>query len=107
RAILLVVVADGRILRYADYRLPPPDMIFNRWVIAIGAALLALVIGYMGLRIIPGTWHSFRQRLANYRQETHDLRDFFITTTFIRFLLTAAAVVGALYLLLSAALYNA
>ena len=106
RAILLVVVADGRILRYNDYRLPPPEIAFNRWVVAGGALLLAVVIGYMGFRIVPATWHTFRQRLAGYRQDAHDMRDFFVVSTFVRFLLTSAIVLGALYLLLSAALTN-
>lgn len=106
RAILLVVVADGRILRYADYRLPPPFIHFNRWLLAAGALALAVVIGYMGYRLIPGAWHSFRARVAGYRDDPHDMRDFFLASSFVRFALTLAVVLGAVFLLLQAAYTN-
>src|SRR5690606_12748797 len=106
RAILLVVVADGRILRYADYRLPPPYIHFSHWLIAAGALALAAVIAYMGYRLIPSAWRGFRSEVAGYRDDPRDMRDFYLAMAFVRFVLTAVAVLGAIFLLLQAAYYN-
>ena len=104
RAILLVVVADGRILRYADYRLPPPYVWFNRWILGIGALILAVVIGYMGITLVRSSWRALRARIQSYRTDLSDFRDVFVVLTALRFLLIVAAAAGAVVLLVTTAI---
>lgn len=104
RAILLVVVADGRILRYADYRLPPPYVWFNRGMLAIGAAILAVVIGYMGIALVRSGWRGLRERIHNFRTDQSDFRDLFLIFVALRFLLVLVVSVGAVVLLVGAAI---
>ncbi|MDL1899921.1 hypothetical protein FBR02_04040 [Anaerolineae bacterium CFX9] len=103
RAILLVVVADGRILRYADYRLPPPWVYIDHRLIAAGAVVLAVLVAIMGRRLILSSWKSLRARLANYRSEQSDFRDFFLFLTFVRLVVSVITVGGAIVLLAAAA----
>jgi ribose/xylose/arabinose/galactoside ABC-type transport system permease subunit len=104
RAILLVVVADGRILRYADYRLPPPNVWFNRWILGLGALVLAVAIGYMGITLVRSGWRALRGRIQNYRNDLSDFRDVFVVLTALRFLLVLVIAVGAVALLLTTAI---
>jgi ribose/xylose/arabinose/galactoside ABC-type transport system permease subunit len=90
RAILLVVVADGRILRYADYRLPPPNVDLNRWVVIIGGGLLAALILFMAVPSIFDAWRKLQQRLANFASDTHDFRDFYVFLNAARVVFTIA-----------------
>ncbi len=106
RAILLVVVADGRILRYADYRLPPPWIYVNRWLIAAGTLAAAALILFMGYRLIPNIWNSLRSRWTNYRNNADDLRDFWLIVSAARLVVTLVAVVGIILVLGRAALLN-
>ena len=103
RAILLVVVADGRILRYADYRLPPPYVWFNRWILGIGALVLAAIIGYMGITLIRSSWGALRSRLQNYRNDQGDFRDVFVFLNALRLVVFLAVALGAVALLVMAA----
>lgn len=104
RAILLVVVADGRILRYADYRLPPPDVYFNRYVLAIGAVLLALVIGFMGYSIIRNAVKTLRERISSYQSDTSDFRDFQLIMAGLRLLIWLVVVIAAIVFLIVTAI---
>lgn len=105
RAILLVVVADGRILRYADYRLPPPYVYFDRLVLAIGALILALGVLYAGFQIARGALAALRERLARYAQDVDDpFRDFNIFLGAVRLIIAVVTAGGAVYLLLLAAI---
>jgi ribose/xylose/arabinose/galactoside ABC-type transport system permease subunit len=104
RAILLVVVADGRILRYADYRLPPPNIWFNRWLLAALAIVGAVIIGLMAFSLIRSAWAGLRERLANYQTDTNDFRDFWLSAAFLRLIFVLVTGIGAVALLVSAAL---
>jgi ribose/xylose/arabinose/galactoside ABC-type transport system permease subunit len=84
RAILLVVVADGRILRYADYRLPPPFVYFNYWLLAAGALIIAVVVAIVGFPLVRNAWNTLRERYAKYSTDANDLRDFWLVWAVIR-----------------------
>lgn len=100
RAILLVVVADGRILRYADYRLPPPFVEFDRGVLAVGAALLAIVLLLAGWQIIRGAWDTVRERVRLRPDQLADpFCDFRIFTGGVRLVLAVVTVTAAVGLL--------
>jgi len=105
RAILLVVVAHGRILRYADYRLPPPYVYFDRLVLAVGALLLAPLVAYAGFEVARGAFTGLRERLARYREMVDDpFRDFNIFLSAARLVIAIVTAGGAAYLLLMAAI---
>jgi ribose/xylose/arabinose/galactoside ABC-type transport system permease subunit len=106
RAILLVVVADGRILRYADYRLPPPYIYISRYLIAAVTILGALAIIYFALRVVPSLWRKLRERWANFASDTSDFRDLYLVVTGIRLVLTLALTVVVVAILLRAASVN-
>jgi ribose/xylose/arabinose/galactoside ABC-type transport system permease subunit len=106
RAIVLVTISGGRILRYADYRLPPPYIYFNRYLLAAGALLLALLVAYMGRALISAAWRALKTAL-NKRGENDAANDFgFFRVVFssLRFLVTTALVVGLVVLLALAAI---
>jgi len=104
RAIPLVVVAEGRILRYADFRLPPPNIYFSPWILIVGALLSAIAIALMGRSLLPSLWRRFQERWARPKLDRHDmtasteddLRDFFIITSLLRFILTLLLMVGVI-----------
>lgn len=105
RAILLVVVADGRILRYADYRLPPPFIHFDRLVLAVGAILVALLVLFAGYQVARGALASLRQRLAARAELSEDsFTDFNIFVSGARLVIALVTTLGAAYLLLLAAI---
>jgi ribose/xylose/arabinose/galactoside ABC-type transport system permease subunit len=98
RAILLVVVADGRILRYADYRLPPPNVYLSRWIIVVGAIILGLAVLFMGRSLIPSMWKNFQMRLSK-RSEGGDFADLSAFLSFAYFLLITAAIIAVVVFL--------
>ncbi|NDJ62903.1 MAG: hypothetical protein GYB67_17410 [Chloroflexi bacterium] len=100
RAIPLVIIPEGRILRYADYRLPPPTIEISRVVILIGALLLVAVFVLMGRRLLPRLWRAYRDRHENYTNDTDDFRDLYLFLTGIRFLITAVALAAVIIFLL-------
>jgi ribose/xylose/arabinose/galactoside ABC-type transport system permease subunit len=106
RAIPLVVIADGRILRYADYRLPEPNLEFSRILVAVVTLLGALVVAYMGYRILPPQWVGIRRRIDMFATDENDFRLVFLVGAILRFVITAFAVIGVVALLVNAALYN-
>lgn len=103
RAILLVVVADGRILRYADYRLPPPYVYIDYRLIALVAVLAAILIAVIGRQMIAGAYTGLRTRIANYGASTSDYRDFHLFMNFVQLIVAVVAVGGSIVLLLAAA----
>jgi ribose/xylose/arabinose/galactoside ABC-type transport system permease subunit len=104
RAILLIVVADGRILRYADYRLPPPYVYFNRYVLAVLGFIVAVVVVLIGYSLLRSAWATLRQRISAYRTDTSDFRDFFIFSAALRMAFNLVVVLGAAGILVSLAL---
>jgi ribose/xylose/arabinose/galactoside ABC-type transport system permease subunit len=105
RAIPLVLVAEGRILRYADYFDGPPIIVISRWLIVVGIAVLIVAILLLARAAIPGLWRNLRARLAERGQaDASDYADLWVVTATLRLLLTVVAVVVALYLLVGSAL---
>jgi ribose/xylose/arabinose/galactoside ABC-type transport system permease subunit len=98
RAILLVVVADGRILRYADYRLPPPNVYFDHRVLALGAIAIAVFALVIGLPSVLGGLRALRARIAGYAQDTGDFRFLAVVWTGVKLLATLALVAVVAFL---------
>lgn len=99
RAIPLVIIPDGRIIRYADYRLPEPMIGLHPLVLAAGLALLALLIVLLAYATAPRLYRRLRERLANFRQDTSDFRDLMIVWLTLRLVFTVVAAVALLYLI--------
>jgi len=95
RAISLVVIADGRILRYRDYYTDFPVVSFSRWIVAAGALLLLGAVLFVAYRALPAMWHEFNRRWSN----RHDNGDFGTTSAlfsglrFVVVLVVVAAIV--------------
>ncbi len=104
RAILLVVVADGRILRYADYRIPPPYIYINHYLLAAGAMVLAVVLAVVGFSLLRTSWNTLSERLAKYQTDEDDLRDFWIFWSGLKVVVILVAGLAILFLLGSTAL---
>lgn len=62
RAIVLVVVAGGRILRYYDYRTELPQVYIDRWLVVALSLIGASTLAYISYRIIPSYWNRFVDR---------------------------------------------
>lgn len=103
RAILLVVVADGRILRYADYRLPDPFVYFSRYLLALGAVLLVLLVLFMARSLVPTAWLAFNTSLKTTLKES-DFAPLWKVLSLVRFIGTVVLVIAAVALLGSFAL---
>lgn len=100
RAIPLVIVSEGRILRYADYRLPAPNVELNSLVIIGLLVVMALIVGFIALRLIPRQFASLRGRISGYSTDTHDFRDFTLFTNALVLIVSIVSAVGALSLLI-------
>jgi ribose/xylose/arabinose/galactoside ABC-type transport system permease subunit len=98
-ALPLVIVAEGRILRYADYRLPPPTVPISKWVLLVGASLLIVAVLYMAYRVLPRLWATLRDKVTGYRDDPNDLRDFWLLVAVVRLLVTAALSIIVVFLL--------
>lgn len=100
RAIPLIIIPDGRIIRYADYRLPEPFIYMNRWVLIGVLIIVGLVLVYMGLRTLPALWRRLQTRLASFRTDVSAFRDLFISILALRLLVTVLAIVGVIGIIL-------
>jgi len=104
-ALPLVIVAEGRILRYADYRLPPPTITLSKWVLLVGASLLIAGTLYLGYRVVPRLWGALREKIAGYRDDPNDLRDFWLFAAAVRLVVTIAMSALVVFLLGAAVSY--
>lgn len=102
RAIPLVLVAEGRILRYADFFNTPPHIYISPWLIIIGSAALIVVIGLIARSIVPNLWTGFQDHVDKRKTEPGDFDDLFVALSFLSFLITLIAAVGAILMLLAA-----
>lgn len=101
RAIPLVLVPEGRIIRYADYGLDQPVINFSPFVlIALLLGLLALVV-LMALRQIPKQWRYVAQRVRTFSQSTSAFRDVTLVASTLWAAIVSIAIitVGALAVL--------
>jgi ribose/xylose/arabinose/galactoside ABC-type transport system permease subunit len=99
RAIPLVIIPDGRIIRYADYRIPEPLIYVNRWLMIAGLLFLGLAILYMGIRTAPRLYRRLKERLANYANDASDFRAVAVAWLAVRLLFTVVAT-GVLIILI-------
>jgi len=102
RAIPLVLVAEGRILRYADFFNTPPNIYISRILIMIGSVALIAVIGLIARSVVPNLWAGFQNQVEKRKTEPGDFDDLFVALSFLSFLVTVIAAVGAILLLLAA-----
>lgn len=103
RAIPLVVIEEGKILRYADYRKPEPVIYFNRWVIIAGALILAAAIIALAVPYILGFGRNLIRRLKTYVTDTNDFKFFFLVLALLQLVLVLALTFGLVALLVWAA----
>lgn len=105
RAIPLLLVAEGRILRYADYfGNTPPTIAISRWVLIGGSLLLSVGILLIARTLLVNQWQAFRGRLINFANDPSDYRDLFLIGSFIRFAVSLIAVLAVLYILVGGAI---
>lgn len=102
RAIPLVLVAEGRILRYADFFNRPPYIYISPWLILVGSIALIIVIGLIARSVLPNLWTGFQDQVEKRKTDPGDFDDLFVVLSFLGFAITLAAAVGAILLLLSA-----
>lgn len=70
RAIALVFIGGGRILRYRDYFPPPaefPQVYISHWVIAALAIGGALFVLFTALQAVPAYWRNTKNSWANLK----------------------------------------
>lgn len=99
RAIPLLIVPEGRILRYADYNIPQPSLELSPWVAIVGAALLILLVLFFAYRLLPQNWRRVRGETSSYQGNVSNFRDLAVLWQGIRLVITVVAVLGALALL--------
>lgn len=104
RAIPLLLVAEGRILRYADYFSTPPNIEISRILVVIIALGVAGFVLLMARALIPGQFKHLRESIRNYAQDTNAFRDLALIWNAIVFLFTSIAILALLYLLVGSAL---
>jgi ribose/xylose/arabinose/galactoside ABC-type transport system permease subunit len=105
RAIPLVLVAEGRILRYADYFNGPPIISISRWLIVALIGVLIVAVLLFARAAVPNLWRNLRARLAERgNEEASDFADLWVVTAFLRLALNVVVIVGALYLLVGSGL---
>ncbi|QPC84710.1 ABC transporter permease [Phototrophicus methaneseepsis] len=99
RAITLVVIAGGRILRYRDYFSEFPTVDISPWVLILLALIAMAVTLFLAWRSLPNLW----RRAAQVWQMRQDNGYFGTTTAIYRaifaFLATAATAIFAFWLL--------
>lgn len=64
RAISLVAIAGGRILRYKDYYDDFPQVTLSPYLLVILAGIGLLTLLYIAIRTVPNLWISFSEQLA-------------------------------------------
>jgi ribose/xylose/arabinose/galactoside ABC-type transport system permease subunit len=62
RAIPLVAIPGGRILRYRDYYDDFPQVYISPWVFVALAGIGLLILGFMGYRILPAIYRDMRHK---------------------------------------------
>lgn len=96
RAISLVTIGGGRILRYKDYYDEFPQVFINRWILIVLALLALAVVLYVAYRVVPQRWRSLREKWANHRNNS----DFGTTSAlFSSFVFVALVIILALFIL--------
>jgi len=71
RAITLVVIAGGRILRYRDYFDEFPILYIAPWVMILLAAAALALVTFFAYRTLPGLWSRFMSNWANQNDNGH------------------------------------
>lgn len=104
RAIPLLLVADGRILRYADYFSTPPNIEVNRFLALVVVVVLAGFVLLLARALVPNQWRSLRDGIVNYRNDPNPFRDLAVVWNTAVFLFTSIAILMVMYLLFSVVL---
>lgn len=96
RAITLVAIAGGRILRYRDHYDELPQTFLSPWVFVIFALIGLVILLYIAYRIVPNMW---RNTLSNWNMRA-DNGDFGTTSALVSGVF--AFIVTAILLILGA-----
>ncbi len=94
RAITLVALPEGRIIRYADYRLPDPVMEFSPYVLIALLVLVAVILLFLAYRQIPHLWGNVLSRIRNFRENESPFRDVQLIARFIWSAMFTVAIIG-------------
>lgn len=94
RAIPLVLIPEGRIIRYADYGIPDPFIDFSPLLLIALLVMGALALAYYAIRQLPALWGGVRQRIVTYRETTAPFRDVAIVTSALWSAVVTAALAG-------------
>lgn len=105
RAITLVAIAGGRILRYRDHYDEFPQVTLSPWFFVALAVIGLLVLLYAAYRVLPGVWRNFVNRW-----EARDSSGDFGTTTALVSGVSALIITAVLFIfglwLVMVALYH-
>ncbi len=94
RAITLVTLPEGRIIRYADYRLPDPVIEVSPFVLIALLVLAGLILLYFGYRQLPRLWGDVLNRIRNFREDQSAFRDVQLVARTIWAAIFTLAIVG-------------
>ncbi len=93
RAITLVAIAGGRILRYRDHFDDFPQVIISPWVFVALAIIGLLILIYAAIRVLPSAWRNVQHKWA-IRQNNGD----FGTTTALVSGVSASIITAILFI---------
>jgi len=68
RAITLVVIGGGRILRYRDYFDEFPQVVFSPWFFIVGSLIGLAILAFAAYRILPTLWRRTHALIDNHRE---------------------------------------
>ncbi len=94
RAITLVTLPEGRIIRYADYRLPDPVIEVSPYVLIVLLILIGAILVYFAYRQIPKLWGEVITRIKHFREDQSPFRDVQLLTRTIWAALFTVAIIG-------------
>jgi ribose/xylose/arabinose/galactoside ABC-type transport system permease subunit len=101
RAIPLVLVPEGRIIRYADYGIEQPIITFSPFVLIALLLALLVVVAFTALRQLPKQWGHVANRIRTFGENTNAFRDIALaaSTLWAAIVTIAIVAVGALSVL--------
>lgn len=105
RAIVLVAIAGGRILRYADYYNELPQIYINRWIIVLLAGVGLVSVGYLVYYLTPRYVKHLSDSFAAMRQG-QALSSVMTVISLLRLVLTVGLMLLVMGWLVLVALYH-
>jgi ribose/xylose/arabinose/galactoside ABC-type transport system permease subunit len=101
RAIPLVLIPEGRIIRYADYGLDPPYIYFSPTLLIVLLLMAALALGWYAYRQLPALWGGVVRRVREYGENTAPFRDVALIASALWSIVVTSAIVALMLLVLA------